>query len=168
MSLSKNFPSSINLRRRTRGVYSAGTIYYTRLIAGATPPSGGHTTYRPPSSLHLPPKPGPWLCVPTASPAGRTATPRDATPRRRRPAPARARRRRTAPRFWSCACDPWAAAPPGTRSARRAASAHVRFCRFRFPATNLKFQSHLVWDKIKPISNFCYKFRRKTPKHLKI
>jgi hypothetical protein len=29
---------------------------------------------------------------------------------------------------------------------------HVRFCRYRF-----KFQSHLVWDLIKPISNFALK-----------
>jgi hypothetical protein len=30
---------------------------------------------------------------------------------------------------------------------------HVRFCRYRF-----KFQSNLVWDSIKSISNFCFQF----------
>jgi hypothetical protein len=29
----------------------------------------------------------------------------------------------------------------------------VRFCRYRF-----KFQSNLVWDSIKSISNFCFQF----------
>jgi hypothetical protein len=32
-------------------------------------------------------------------------------------------------------------------------SRHVRFSRYRF-----KFQSNLVWDSIKSISNFCFQF----------
>ena len=44
-------------------------------------------------------------------------------------------------------CDASAAA-----SASFPSFAHVRFCRYRF-----KFQSHLVWDLIKPISNFALK-----------
>jgi hypothetical protein len=45
-----------------------------------------------------------------------------------------------------------AAAKVGSRTAERCA-ADVRFCRYRF-----KFQSNLVWDSIKPISNFCFQF----------
>jgi hypothetical protein len=33
------------------------------------------------------------------------------------------------------------------------AQTHVRFCRYRF-----EFQSNLVWDSIKSISNFCFQF----------
>jgi hypothetical protein len=36
--------------------------------------------------------------------------------------------------------------------------ADVRFCRYR-----LKFQSNLVWDSIKPISNFCFQFSKNYP-----
>jgi hypothetical protein len=39
--------------------------------------------------------------------------------------------------------------PPSLRRCRQ----DVRFCRYRF-----KFQSNLVWDSIKSISNFCFQF----------
>jgi hypothetical protein len=41
-------------------------------------------------------------------------------------------------------------------AARVPCSRHVRFCRFRF-----KFQSNLVWDSIKPISNFAFNLWQK-------
>jgi hypothetical protein len=44
-----------------------------------------------------------------------------------------------------------AAAPASTNCV-----VYVRFCRYRF-----KFQSNLVWDSIKPISNFRFQLARK-------
>jgi hypothetical protein len=49
------------------------------------------------------------------------------------------------------------------RHARSRCSGHVRFGRYRF-----KFQSNLVWDSIKPISNFCFQFQSKSQSNLKI